>query len=278
MWSGQPVAVLNNGVEIPQLGVGVLQIPLEQTPGVVERALQIGYRHIDTAARYGNEAGVGEGIRRSGLTRDDLFVTTKLPNDRHGRRLVRGALEESLSRLRLDHVDLFLIHWPLPLQDLYAETWQGMEDTLVQGKARAIGVSNFLIPHLERLRRHSRVTPAVNQIELHPVFQQRELARHNTTHGIRTQAWGPLGRGQYPLLQDTGIRAIAQDHGKTPAQVVIRWHLQNGNIVFPKSRRETRLRENFAVFDFSLSPGQMAAIDQLDAGQRIGPDPAEFTG
>lgn len=231
--NGQPVAVLNNGVEIPQLGFRVLQLPPDQTAGIVERALQIGYRHIDTAARYGNEAGVAEGIRRSGLPREELFITTKLPNDRHGRRLVTGALEESLNRLRLDHLDLYLIHWPLPIQDLYAETWQGMEDMRAQGKARAIGVST---------------------------------------------AWGPLGRGQYPLLEDADVRAIAREQGKTPAQVVIRWHMQKGNIIFPKSGHEARLRENFAVFHFSLSPGQMATIDQLDADRRIGPDPAEFTG
>lgn len=273
-----PLVRLNNGVEIPQLGFGVLRIPDAETAAAVREAIRVGYRHVDTAARYGNEVGVGEAIRSSGLPRQEIFVTTKLANERHGRRSARAALDESLDRLGLDYVDLYLIHWPLPMDGRFVDAWLGLEDALTSGKARAIGVSNFLPAQLDKLLAHGSVTPAVNQIELHPAYQQRELVDYNARHGIRTEAWSPLGRGAYPLLEDDHVLAVARDVERTPAQVVIRWHLQSGRIVFPKSTDPKRIRENFDVFDFTLSDAHISAMDQLDRGLRTGPDPAVFTG
>jgi 2,5-diketo-D-gluconate reductase A len=271
-----PEIVLNNGVGIPQFGFGVFQIPPEDTAAAVRTALEAGYRHFDTAQLYENEQGVGDGLRESGVPREEVFVTTKLANDAHGHDNAITALEGSLQRLGLDHVDLYLIHWPLPHQDKYVATWQGFEDLLRAGKARAIGVSNFQVAHLERLAAETATVPAVNQIELHPALQQTELRAYHRAHGIATEAWSPLAQGE--LLEDPVLTDLAGKHGKTAAQVVLRWHLQLGNIVFPKSKTPERVRENIDVFDFELSGDDMEAIGKLDDGHRTGFDPDTFRG
>jgi diketogulonate reductase-like aldo/keto reductase len=266
-----PNLTLNNGNEIPQLGFGVWQVPADQAAESVRVALETGYRHIDTAAIYGNEEGVGQAISRSGIPREELFVTTKLWNADHTR--AEEAFEESLQRLGLDFVDLYLIHWPRPKYDQYVEAWQGLEKIYESGRARAIGVSNFNPSHLEKLLGQSSVVPAVNQIEVHPGFNQDEVRAFNTEHGILTEAWSPIGQGK-GLLDDPQLAKIADAVGRTPAQTVLRWHIQLGNIVFPKSVTPSRIQENFQIFDFELTDDQMNAITALP-GQRIGDDPEQ---
>jgi 2,5-diketo-D-gluconate reductase A len=269
-----PTISLNTGASIPQLGFGTWQIPPEDTADVVVTALEVGYRSIDTAAGYHNEAGVGQAIARSGLARDELFVTTKLSNDDHGRERAPRAFEASLEKLGLDYVDLYLIHWPRPGLGLYVETWRVLEELLAGGRARAIGVSNFQPNHLRRLLDETATVPAVNQIELHPRLQQAGLRRLHAELGIATESWSPLAQGA--VLDDPTIVRIADAHGRTPAQVVLRWNTQLGNIVIPKSVTPARMAENRAVFDFELSDADMEAIAALDAGQRTGPDPDSF--
>jgi 2,5-diketo-D-gluconate reductase A len=269
-----PTIALPDEVEIPQLGFGVFQVPPEETEAAVAGALAVGYRHIDTAAAYRNERGVGAAIAASGLPREEVFVTTKLWNSQQGHDAALEAIDKSLGRLGMDHVDLYLIHWPVPEQDRYVETWQAFEEIRAQGKARAVGVSNFRVEDLERLAEETATTPAVNQIELHPRFQQRELRAYHAEHGIATEAWSPLAQGA--VLEEEAIVAIAEAHGKTAAQVVLRWHLQLDNVVIPKSVTPERIRANFDLFDFELSGEEMAAVEELDRGGRIGPDPATF--
>jgi 2,5-diketo-D-gluconate reductase A len=265
---------LRGGVEIPQLGFGVFQVPPQDTAEVATRALLAGYRHIDTAAAYGNEAGVGQAIHAAGIDRREVFITTKCANGDHGHEQARRALKSSLDRLELDYVDLYLIHWPVPTHDRYVETWRAFIELQSEGLTRAIGVSNFNPPHLRRLIAETGVTPAVNQVELHPHFQQAGLRREHAELGIVTEAWSPLAQGR--VLDDATITEIAAAHGRTPAQVVLRWHLQLGNVVIPKSVTPERIEENFDISGFHLSPAEMAAIDALDAGERQGPDPETF--
>jgi 2,5-diketo-D-gluconate reductase A len=269
-----PGIPLRGGVEIPQLGFGVFQVPPGQTVDAVSLALATGYRHIDTAAAYGNEAQVGEAIRASGRQRGEVFVTTKCPNDQHGYEEAKGAMQGSLQRLQVDYVDLYLIHWPVPVHDRYVETWRAFIDMRDEGLARAIGVSNFLPAHLERVISETGETPAINQIELHPYFQQREARREHERLGIVTESYSPLAQGR--VLSDPVLVAIAERHSRTTAQIVIRWHLQIGNVVIPKSATPERVRQNFEVFDFELSPQEIEAIDRLDAGRRTGGDPETF--
>jgi 2,5-diketo-D-gluconate reductase A len=266
---------LNNGVQIPQFGFGVFQIPSDETVEAVRTALDAGYRHIDTAQMYGNEAEVGRAIAESGVARDEIFVTTKLDNDSHGYDAALAALDGSLVKLGLDHVDLFLIHWPRPQESRYVETWTALEKLQADGKARAVGVSNFTIEHLEELAARTDTVPAVNQIELHPQFPQAELRAYHAEHGIATEAWSPIGQGG-DLLEDERLVELARRHGRSAAQIVLRWHIQLGNIVFPKSVTPDRVRENIDVFDFALSDDDMAVVDGLDTGTRKGPDPNDF--
>jgi len=267
-----PSIKLNNGVEIPQFGFGVFQVPAEQTAETARAALDAGYRHIDTAQAYGNEEGVGRALANSGLAREEVFITTKLANEHHGEAEVAQELEKSLERLGTDHVDLYLIHWPQPGQNRYVETWRGFEKVLAEGRARAIGVSNFTVAHLRRLAEETGTVPAVNQVELHPRLPQAELREYHRDNGIATEAWAPIAQGG-ELLRDPTVTDLADKHGRTPAQVVLRWHVQLGNIVFPKSMRPERMRENIDVFGFELSDDDMAAMDALGLGQRLGPDP-----
>ena len=269
-----PQLTLNDGVEIPQLGFGVFQIDPDETAEAVTRAFNAGYRHIDTAAAYGNEAEVGQAFRDSGLDRDEVFITTKCFNNDHGRDKARKAFEASLARLELDFVDLYLIHWPVPSHDLYAETWETFVELRKEGLVRSIGVSNFQPDHLERIADESGVTPSVNQVELHPHLQQAALRREHEQRGIATESWSPLGQGA--ALEEGVIERIAEAHGRTPGQVVIRWHLQLGCIVIPKSVTPERIEQNFEVFDFELSDEEMGEIESLEKGERIGPDPDTF--
>ncbi len=269
------VITLNNNVQIPQLGFGVFQVAPEQTEAVVSTALEVGYRSIDTAAAYGNEKGVGRAIASSGLARDEVFVTTKLWNADHGYDRALRAFDASLARLNLDVVDLYLIHWPVPAMDRYVETWKAFEKLASDGRVRAIGVSNFPAEHLARLVAETSTVPAVNQVELHPYFPQAQLRAVHAEHGIATEAWSPLAQGG-DLLSDATITRLAEQHGVTPAQVVLRWHLQLGNIVIPKSVNPARIRENFDIFNFELPPDDLAAITALNTGTRIGADPATF--
>jgi 2,5-diketo-D-gluconate reductase A len=271
-----PGIKLNSGASIPQLGFGVFQIDPQDTAKTVQTALDIGYRHIDTAQMYGNEAEVGEAIANSGIPRDELFVTTKCNNSNHGYEDSQRALDESLSKLRTDYVDLYLIHWPLPGKDLYVQTWKGLEQAAKDGKARSIGVSNFQSHHLDRLTQETDTVPAVNQIELHPHLQQPQMREYDRSHGIATEAWSPIGQGKGVIDEDR-IVEIAKAHDKTPAQVTLRWHIQLGNIIFPKSVTDSRIRENFDIFDFELTAEQIAAIDALDTGVRGGPEPESIT-
>ncbi|MBB4684325.1 aldo/keto reductase [Amycolatopsis jiangsuensis] len=273
---GVPQIELNNGVRIPQFGFGTFQLSADDVTAAVRTALEAGYRHLDTAQAYENEEGVGEGIRQSGVPREEVFVTTKLANDAHGHDNAITALEGSLQRLELEYVDLYLIHWPLPNQDKYVRTWHGFEELVRAGKTRAIGVSNFGVAELERLAHESQIVPAVNQIELHPALQQAELRAQHEARGIATEAWSPLGQGE--VLGDPLLTGLAEKYGKTAAQIVLRWHVQIGNIVFPKSATPERIRENLAVFDFELSDADLASIGSLEAGLHTGPDPAEFRG
>jgi 2,5-diketo-D-gluconate reductase A len=269
-----PTVRLNDGEEIPQLGFGVFQVPPKDTAEVATRALDAGYRHIDTAAAYRNEAGVGQAVHAAGLERDEVYITTKCFNDDHGYDQAKRALRASLERLEMQHVDLYLIHWPVPAHDNYVETWQAFIDLQKEGLTRSIGVSNFQPAHLERIIDETGVTPAVNQIELHPRFQQQGLRHVHSERGIVTEAWSPLAQGG--VLEDPVIGEIADAHGKTPAQVVIRWHLDIGNVVIPKSVTPERIVENFDVLDFQLSARELQAVEELDAGDRTGPDPDTF--
>ncbi|WP_370416911.1 aldo/keto reductase [Streptomyces fradiae] len=260
---------------MPQLGFGVWQVPDDEAEAAVATALEAGYRSIDTAAIYGNETGTGKALAASGLPREELFVTTKLWNSEQGYDSTLRAFDASLEKLGLDVVDLYLIHWPVPAKDAYVDTYRAFEKILADGRARAIGVSNFLPEHLERLIGATSVVPAVNQIELHPQLQQTASREAHAEHGIATEAWSPLGSGK-GLLEVPAIVAIAQKHGRTPAQVVLRWHLQLGNVVIPKSVTPSRIRENIDVFDFELDAEDLAAFAVLDEGRRLGPNPGEF--
>ncbi len=270
-----PQITLDDGVQIPQLGFGTWQIPPAEARDRVAEALEVGYRHIDTAQMYGNEAGVGEAIAASGLARDEVFVTTKLNNNRHAPEQVGPALDASLERLGLEQVDLFLIHWPLPMIEIdYVDTWRAMTEVLADGRARAIGVSNFQPTHLRRIIDATGVVPAVNQIEVHPYFAQDDLREFGASLSIATEAWSPLAQGQ--VFDDERLAVIAERVGRSVSQVVLRWAIQRGDIVFPKASSVPRIAENFALFDFELSDEDMAAISALDEGRRIGAHPDEM--
>ncbi|MBO4260776.1 aldo/keto reductase [Streptomyces griseorubiginosus] len=275
MSSKVPPIILNNGVEMPQLGYGVWQVPDDEAEQAVATALEAGYRSIDTAAIYGNEEGTGKAIAASGVPREEIFVTTKLWNSEHGYDATLRAFDASLEKLGLDYLDLYLIHWPTPARDKYVDTYKAFEKLHADGRVRAIGVSNFEPEHLRRLIDETSVIPAVDQIELHPHLQQRAAREFHAEQGIATEAWSPLGQGK-GLLEVPAIVAIAQKHGRTPAQVVLRWHLQLGNIVIPKSVTPSRIRENIEVFDFSLDTEDLAAISALNEDRRLGPDPSSF--
>ena len=266
-----PHQTLNNGVTIPQLGIGVFQVPQDQTQRVVEDALEAGYRHIDTAAAYGNEAGVGAAIAASGIPREEVFITTKLRNGEQGN--AAEAFEASRRALGVDFIDLYLIHWPVPSWGLFVGAWQVMEKIHAAGETRAIGVSNFLQEHLDTLLAETTIVPAVNQIELHPTLQQADLSANTRSHGIAVEAYSPLGQGSD--LNAAAVRDLAQEHGATPAQIVLGWHLGVGNIVIPKSADAHRMRENLAACEITLSQDELDAITALESGARIGPDPAK---
>lgn len=273
-----PTIELNDGNTIPQLGFGVFQIPPDDTADAVKTALDIGYRHIDTAEMYQNEKGVGDGIRNSGLDRSEVFITSKLNNGFHKPDDARRAFDDTLSALGFDYVDLFLIHWPLPTLygGDYVSTWKTLEEFKKDGRARSIGVSNFQVEHLKRLAQETETVPAVNQIEVHPYFVNNEVRVYGQQHGIETEAWSPIAQGK--VLDDPVITRIAEATGKSPAQVVLRWHIQRGDIVFPKSVTPQRIKDNFALFDFELGQDDVDAITTLDQGDsgRIGPNPDTF--
>jgi 2,5-diketo-D-gluconate reductase A len=271
-----PSLPLNSGASIPQVGFGVFLIKPEDTQQAVEDALEVGYRHIDTATGYGNEAQVGAAVRASGIPREDVFATTKLRNDHHAAGDVEGAFGRSLEALDLGYIDLYLIHWPMPKNDRYAETWRTLTGFTSDGRSRSIGVSNFKVPHLERIIAETGVTPAVNQVELHPTFQQRELRAFQAQHGIETEAWAPLGQGRYDIFNLAPITAAAGAHDVTSAQVVLRWHLQTGTIALPKSSSKDRMRENLDIAEFELTADEMAAIDALDEDTRLAADPDDI--
>jgi 2,5-diketo-D-gluconate reductase A len=273
-----PTLTLNDGSSIPQLGFGVFRIRPADTEAAVSQALQAGYRHIDTAQMYGNEKGVGAAVAASGLARDEVFLTSKLNNPFHRPDDARRAFDETLAALGTDHVDLFLIHWPLPTRydGDYVSTWNTLIEFQADGRARSIGVSNFQVDHLARLARETTVVPAVNQIEAHPYFGNEEVRAADAAAGIRTEAWAPIARGE--VLDDPVVTGIASRFQRTPSQVVLRWHVQRGDIVFPKTTRVERMRENFAIFDFALSTSDMAEITALSRGEagRLGPNPSTF--
>ena len=269
-----PMLPLLDGRQIPQLGFGLWQVPAASTAETTATALRMGYRLVDGAAIYGNEAGQGEGIRRSGLLRDQVFVTTKVWNSEQGFDTAIRAAEASLKRLGLDHVDLLLVHWPCPAKDLYLDTWRALIRLREEGRATSIGVSNFQEPHLERIIGETGVVPVLNQVEINPRLQQPGLRAFHAKHGIVTQSWTPLGQGR--SFEAAPVQAAAKRTGKTPAQVILRWHVQIGASVIPRSTREAGLRENLDLFDFALTEAEMAAIATLDEGQRCGPDPARF--
>ncbi|GGF28410.1 aldo/keto reductase [Subtercola lobariae] len=269
--TSSPNLTLNDGNSIPQLGLGVYKASNDEASQAVEVAFEVGYRHVDTATLYNNEVGVGEAVARSSVPRAELFVTTKVYQDHHGYDKARRSFDESLARLRLDYVDLFLIHWPAPKQNLYVETWRALEKIQADGLARSIGVSNFHPHHLERLAAETSVVPSVNQIELHPWLPQREVRAYNDAHSIRTEAWSPLARGR--VLDNAVLDQIGAKYGKSAAHVVIRWHLQLGNVVIPKSVTPSRIASNFDVFDFELDEGDLALIASLETGERTGKDP-----
>jgi diketogulonate reductase-like aldo/keto reductase len=279
-----PTITLNNGVAMPAIGLGVFQTPPEETSAAVEEALRLGYRHIDTAAAYGNEREVGEAIRRSGLSRDEIFIETKIWISDYGYDETLHGFDKSTGKLGVEQLDLLLLHQPLPSAfDRTLDAYRALETLLADGKARAIGVSNFMPEHLERLLSEASVVPAANQIEIHPYFQQRALQKLNTRHGILSQAWSPIGGitfyrgGSRSTLENPTILAIADAHGRSTAQVMLRWHLQQGRSVIPKSVKPARIAQNFAVFDFELTGDEIAAIDALDTDTRAGPEPASIT-
>jgi 2,5-diketo-D-gluconate reductase A len=269
-----PTIRLNNGVEIPQLGFGVFQVPAEETVAAAQAALEVGYRHIDTAQMYGNEKEVGEAIRRSGIPREEVFVTSKVSNKWRERDEMLRSVDRSLADLGVDQLDLLLIHWPLPTVSDYVKRWTVMEEIYAGGRVRAIGVSNFTVHHLRNLFGSSEVRPAVNQIEVHPFLTQDDVRAFDADHEIVTEAWAPIARGK--VNDDPAIRAVAEQVGRTPAQVTLRWHIQRGDVVFPKSVTRSRVEENFGIFDFELDESQMAALSGLDRGERTGPDPDTF--
>ncbi|GAA1921662.1 aldo/keto reductase [Streptantibioticus ferralitis] len=270
-----PAITLNNGVTMPQLGYGVWQVPDAQAETAVRTALEAGYRSVDTAAAYGNEAGTGRALASSGIPREELFATTKVWNNHHGYDSTLRAFDTSLAKLGLEQLDLYLIHWPVPSRDLYVDTWRALEKLYADGLTRAIGVCNFQPAHLRRLLDETDIVPAVNQIELHPHFQQAELRAFHAEHNIATEAWSPLGQGR-GLLDDPTIATIAGRHGRTPAQIVLRWHLQIGDVAIPKSVTPSRIVENINVFDFELDADDLAALAGMDTGTRLGPDPDTF--
>lgn len=272
---GQLSLTLNTGDQIPQLGLGVFKVDDDVCEQIVRDALEIGYRHIDTAMIYRNEAAVGRAIASSGIARDELFVTTKLWNSDQGATATPEALATSLELLGLEYVDLYLIHWPAPLRDEYVASWLALEELHQQGLVRAIGVSNFEPEHLERVLEEGSIVPAINQVELHPAFQQRKLRAFQEPLGIITEAWGPLGQGKYELSELPGLTEIAEAHGKSIQQIVLRWHLQEGVVVFPKTVRKERMMENLSVFDFELSPEEMTALAAMDADRRVGTHPMD---
>ena len=271
-----PMVTLNDGHQIPQLGFGVFQIPPEETVEATSRALEIGYRHIDTAEMYGNEKEVGEAVARSGLDRSEVFITSKLNNGFHRPEDARKAFDETLGALGSEYVDLFLIHWPLPTRygGDFVSTWQALIEFRDEGRARSIGVSNFQRHHLDQLLLATETVPAVNQIEVHPYLVQDELRAYDADHQIATEAWSPIARGN--VLGDPAVGSVAERRGKSPAQVVLRWHIQRGDIVFPKSVTPSRIQENFELFDFELDDADMAAISALNRDERTGPDPDTF--
>lgn len=269
-----PNVLLNNGIEIPQLGYGVYKIPPAETKATVLTALDLGYRHVDTATLYRNEAEVGEAVRESGLLRDEVFVTTKLWNDDHGYDEAMRAFDASMGRLGLEVLDLYLIHWPMPAQDRYVETWRALERLYLDGRVRAVGVSNFKSHHLRRLVDETEIVPVLNQVELHPYLQQADLRRTHAELGVVTEAWAPLARGG-ALLADPVVGKVADKHGRTPAQVVLRWHVERGHVVIPKSVTPARIEENAALFDFALEEEDLVVIDGLDRDGRTGSDPDE---
>ncbi|MCC4314866.1 aldo/keto reductase [Streptomyces malaysiensis] len=262
---------------MPQLGFGVWQIPDDEAQVAVRNALDAGYRSIDTAAIYGNEEGTGKGLAASGIARDELFITTKLRNGDQGYDSALRAFDTSLTKLGLEYVDLYLIHWPLPAVDKYVDSWKAFEKIYAEGRAKAIGLSNFHPAHIQRLLSETSIVPVIDQIELHPRLPQAELRAFNARHEIATEAWSPLGQGK-GLLEDPKLAAIAEKHGKSPAQVVLRWHLDLGNVVIPKSVTPSRIKENIDVFDFQLDSEDLAAIDSLGTGVRLGFDPETFNG
>lgn len=269
-----PLIELNNGQMIPQLGLGVYKLEAASAADLVATAIDNGYRRIDTAALYLNEAEVGQGVRQSSVPREEIYVTTKIWHDNHGYEPALKAIDESLARLDIDYVDMVLIHWPAPAQDKYLETWAAFEHAVEVGKVRGIGVSNFHPMHLHKLLAAGGTVPALNQVELHPALQQAELRAYDSSHGIATEAWSPLARGRF--IHEDVIEKIAAKHGKTSAQVIIRWHIELGNLVIPKTANPERLMENISVFDFNLDGEDMASIETLNSGYRTGPNPEEF--
>ena len=269
--STQPYIKLHDGNLMPQLGLGVWQASNDEATHAVSTALNTGYRHIDTAAIYKNEAGVGKALTQTTIARNELFITTKLWNDQQI--YAQKGLEESLEKLKLDYVDLYLIHWPEPQQDNYVAAWKQLLKLREQGLAKSVGVCNFHIPHLQRLIDETGVAPAVNQIELHPMLQQRQMHAWNATHRIATESWSPLAQGGKGVFDQPLIQQLAEKYSKTPAQIVIRWHLDSGLIVIPKSVTPKRIHENFDVFDFKLEKDELLAFGKLDIGKRLGPDP-----
>jgi len=267
--------VLNDGRAIPALGLGVFQVPPDQTQRVVEQALEVGYRHVDTAAAYANETGVGAAVRGSGVPREELWVTTKLRNGDHGRLRAKQALHESLERLGLHYVDLYLVHWPNPSAQMYVESWLALEELHAEGLARSVGISNFLPHHYADLKAASSLVPAINQVELHPTFQQRDVTAAMVSDGVVIEAYSPLGQGAD--LTTDAVRRVAEEAGVTPGQAVLAWHLARGRVVIPKTTSATRLAENLAAEGVSLSVQQLAAIDALDTNNRIGGDPDTFS-
>lgn len=266
---------MNNGRTIPQLGYGVFQVPPDETARLVTTAFEAGYRHIDTAQGYQNEAGVGEAVASCGIDRDELFITTKLANGNQPADKAMKSIDESLSKLKFDYVDLFLIHWPQPMFDEYVDAWKILEKVQAEGRAKSIGVSNFNPEHLQRLFDETGTVPVVNQIELHPGFDQAELRAFNQKHNILTESWSPIGGTGGSLLDSEVLKPIAEAHGKSPAQIVLRWHIQLGCVVIPKASKQERIQQNIEIFDFELSEDEMSTITSMK-GERLGPDPLTF--